>query len=155
MLSWIHIYCAVKPSDDETHVDYVPTLFAFTTPEQELKLQAKVASHERTVQRRRILVSQQVTTVKQGPRARNASDVDSTDIKAVIKEAMILMLDNIERREHQNRKQMNADNLAEVRRKLEQAQKELEQAKKELQQAKEEGDQAKAELEELKKDQLT
>ena len=96
----------------------MPTLFTFTTPEQKLKLQAKVASHERTVQQRRILVSQQVTTEKKGPRAGNASDLDSMDVKAVIKEAMILMLDTIERREDQNWKQLNADNLEEARRKL-------------------------------------
>ena len=43
----IAVYFAERPSDDETHIDYVPTLFAFTTsPEQKLKLQAKVASHE-------------------------------------------------------------------------------------------------------------
>ena len=53
----IAIYSAEKPSDDETHVDYVPTLFAFTPPDQKLKLQAKVASHERMVQRRRRMLA--------------------------------------------------------------------------------------------------
>ena len=153
----IAIYSAEKPSDDETHVDYVPTLFAFTPPDQKLKLQAKVASHERMVQRRRrMLASQQVNTVKKGPKAINVDHVDSVDVKAVIKEAMIFLLDTIERQEEKLKlSSINTDNVVEAGRKLDQAEKELEQTKKELQQAKEELDQAKAELEELKKDQLT
>ena len=153
----IAIYSAEKPSDDETHVDYVPTLFAFTPPDQKLKLQAKVASHERMVQRRRrMLASQQVNTVKKGPKAINVNHVDSVDVKAVIKEAMIFLLDTIERQEEKLKlSSINTDNVVEAGRKLDQAEKELEQTKKELQQAKEELDQAKAELEELKKDQLT
>ena len=48
-----------------------------------------------------MLASQQVTTVKKGPspRARNANDVDLVDAKAMIKEAMIFLLDTIETQE--------------------------------------------------------
>ena len=113
------------PSDDITHVDYVPTLFAFTPPEQKLKLQAKVASHEWVVQRRRMLASQQKTTVNKVPiaRARPTDDLESMNVKAMIKEAMIFLLDTIERQEEEKLKFLNgnADNLAEARRKLHQA----------------------------------
>ena len=131
----IAICSAEKPSDDEIHIDYVPTLFAFIPPDQKLKLQAKVASHKRMVQqRRRVLASQQVNTVKKGPKAINVNDVDSVDVKAVIKEAMILLLDTIERQEEKLKlSSINLDNVVEAGRKLDQAEKELEQTKKELQ----------------------
>ena len=103
-----------------------------------------------------MLASQQVNIVKKGPKAINVNHVDSVDVKAVIKETMIFLLDTIERQEEKLKlSSINTDNVVEARRKLDQAEKELEQTKKELQQAKEELDQAKAELEELKKDQLT
>ena len=46
-----------------------------------------------------MLASQQVNTVKKGPKAGNVNNVGSVDVKAVIKEAMILLLDTIERQE--------------------------------------------------------
>ena len=96
-----------------------------------------------------MLASQQKTTVNKGPRARNTDDLESMNVKAVIKEAMIFLLDTIERQEEKLKLlNINADNLAEARRKLHQAEKEVEQAKKET-------DQAKAESQELKQNQLT
>ena len=84
--------------------------------------------------------------MKKDPRARNANDVDSVDVKAVIKEAMIFLLDTIERLEDRIKlSSINLDNLVEARKKLDQAKKELQQAK----------ENAKAELEELRKNQLT
>ena len=127
--------------------------------QMKLKLQAKVASHERVVQRRRrMLASQQKTTVNKVPiaRARHTDDLESMNVKAVIKEAMVFLLNTIERQEEEEKLKLlnsNADNLAEARRKLHQAEKEVEQAKKELEQARKEADQAKAELGELKQNQ--
>ena len=97
-----------------------------------------------------MLPSQQKSTVNKGPKARSIDDFESMYVKAVIKEAMIFLLDTIERQEEEKLKlsNINADNLAEARRKLHQAGKEVEQAKKGA-------DEAKAELEELKRNQLT
>ena len=123
----IAIYSAEKPSNDKTHVDYVPTSFTFTPPYQKLKLQAEVTSHEQMVhQRRRMLASQQVNTVKKGPKAGNVNNVGSVDVKAVIKEAMIFLLDTIERQEEKLKlSSINSDNVVEAGRKLDQAEKEL------------------------------
>ena len=86
-------------------------------------------------QRRTMLPSQQKITLNKGPKARNINDFESMYVKAVIKEAMIFLLDTIERQEEEKLKlsNINADNLVEARRKLHHAEKEVEQDKKELQ----------------------
>ena len=46
----VHSLVIGKLSDSTTHVDYVPTLFAFTSEEEKQSLQKQVKRHERVLQ---------------------------------------------------------------------------------------------------------
>ena len=79
-----------------------------------------MVSHKHVVQWRKMLASQQKITVNKSLKTRNTDDLESMNVKAVIKEAAIFSLDTVERQEEEKLKllNINADNLAEARRKL-------------------------------------
>ena len=90
---------------------------------------AKVASHERVIERRRrMLASQQTATLDKSPSPRDTDDLLSRNDKAAIKEAMVFLSDAIERHEEEEKQKLlsiNEDDLPKARKKLEHTEREL------------------------------
>ena len=102
----------------------------------------------------KVLALEQVTTVKKSCGIANTQDLNSINIEAVTKEAMISLLDAIERQEEEKLKLLN-NNTDDIWTELAEAIRKLEQAERDAEQAKKVAEQAKAKLENLKQDQLS
>ena len=65
------------------------------TTRAEIEAAGKMVCHKHVVQWRRKLASQQKITVNKSLKARNTNDLESMNVKAVIKEAVIFLLDTM------------------------------------------------------------
>ena len=69
-----------------------------------------------------MLASQQTATLNKSPSPRDTDDLLSRNDKAAIKEAMVFLLDTVERHEEEEKQKLlsiNKDDLAKARKKLE------------------------------------
>ena len=171
MLSFI---TAGKPSDEKTHVDYIPTLFSHVSSPQKRKQQKKVESHERMVKRKRVMqanmeestVSTSTVTDNVASTSQNLVQSQSTEddpevvqlqgerVKQIFLEG--LLKHSMQKKEEAERELEQVKNeTVLLKKELEQARNETEHARKEAEQSSLKVELFTLEMEQLKQNQFT